>query len=175
MKSKNNTNGFTIIEVLIVLAIAAVIALLGLSAISLIKRNMANDARKREAAQYVQDVRECLTNSSGNKTRCDTKAEVALPPTVQGVYSDVIFCGSGGPAGQTGCGTSVDGFPDFALMYANGYDYSSSTNWPFFEVRYGHKCSSYPNRSQPATTSSIAVMVPYVRADNTSYSKCYDF
>lgn len=59
------SKGFTIIEVLIVLAIAGVIMLVVFLAVPALQRNSRNNQRKNDVVRLVSQLRETVTNNSG--------------------------------------------------------------------------------------------------------------
>jgi len=63
--SKKQTNGFTIIEVMIVLAIAGLIMLIVFLAVPTLQRTARNTQRKNDAAAALQSVNEYLSNNGG--------------------------------------------------------------------------------------------------------------
>lgn len=76
---KKKTEGFTIIEVLIVLAIAGLIMLIVFLAVPALQRSQRNNARTSDASRVAAAVTECLANSNGTVTSCDTAAEINNP------------------------------------------------------------------------------------------------
>lgn len=68
--------GFTIIEVLIVLAIAGLIMLIVFLAVPALQRNSRNTQRTNDASLIGGSVGECLANKNGQKTSCDSLAEL---------------------------------------------------------------------------------------------------
>jgi prepilin-type N-terminal cleavage/methylation domain-containing protein len=62
---KSNSEGFTIIEVMIVLAIAGLILLIVFLAIPALQRNSRNTQRKNDAAAYAAAVSEDVNNNNG--------------------------------------------------------------------------------------------------------------
>lgn len=95
---KNNSSGFTIIEVMIVLAIAGLILLIVFLAIPALQRNGRNTQRKNDAANLAGGVATYLSNNNGT-----------LPLSIgNGTAGSVDFCTAGGTAGPgalaAGCG-----------------------------------------------------------------------
>jgi prepilin-type N-terminal cleavage/methylation domain-containing protein len=80
-KLKKQTEGFTIIEVLIVLAIAGLIMLIVFLAVPALQRNARNTQRNNDAATIAAGVNDCLANKNGQVSSCNTAALV-------GVYLD---------------------------------------------------------------------------------------
>lgn len=68
--------GFTIIEVLIVLAIAGLIMLIVFLAVPALQRNSRNTQRTNDASLIGGSVGECLANKNGQKSACDSLAEL---------------------------------------------------------------------------------------------------
>ncbi len=76
-KLRKQTEGFTIIEVLIVLAIAGLIMLIVFLAVPALQRNARNNARNAEVSRIAGLVTECLANRNGLTPSCDTAGEVS--------------------------------------------------------------------------------------------------
>lgn len=64
LKNRNNSNGFTVIEVLIVLAIAGTIMLIVFEAIPVLSRNSRNNQRKQDVSAILQAVSHWELNNS---------------------------------------------------------------------------------------------------------------
>ena len=64
-KSKSNSEGFTIIEVMIVLAIAGLILLIVFLAVPALQRGSRNTQRKNEASQVLSSVANYVSNTNG--------------------------------------------------------------------------------------------------------------
>lgn len=62
---KNNTKGFTIIEVLIVLAIAGLILLVVFLAVPSLQRNSRNTQRKNDISSILGGISEAISNGNG--------------------------------------------------------------------------------------------------------------
>ncbi len=91
-KIKKQSEGFTIIEVLIVLAIAGLIMLIVFLAVPALQRNSRNTQRNNDGSIIGGAVNECLTNKNGIVASCDTLAEVqavSLDTTKLGVLTTV--------------------------------------------------------------------------------------
>ena len=122
-KLKNNTQGFTIIEVMIVLAIAGLIMLIVFLAVPALQRNSRNTQRSNDAARTVAAINECSTNNNGNLTSCDIAAELGeyitfgqnqqlatfntagAPGVNTMVFTTNTQCNASGTGTQTGGGT----------------------------------------------------------------------
>ncbi|HET8991433.1 MAG TPA: prepilin-type N-terminal cleavage/methylation domain-containing protein [Candidatus Saccharimonadales bacterium] len=63
---KTNSEGFTIIEVMIVLAIAALILLIVLLAVPALQRSASNTSRKNDASAIAAAISNYINNNSGN-------------------------------------------------------------------------------------------------------------
>lgn len=83
---KSQSEGFTIIEVMIVLAIAALILLIVLLAVPALQRNARNTAIKNDAGNVVAGINEFRSNNDGaNPTAvAGTGGTVAISSTVLG-------------------------------------------------------------------------------------------
>lgn len=64
-KARKQTEGFTIIEVLIVLAIAGLIMLIVFLAVPALQRNSRNTSRRSEAGRYAAAANEFVSNNNG--------------------------------------------------------------------------------------------------------------
>ena len=64
-RSKNQTNGFTIIEVMIVLAIAGLIMLIVFLAVPALQRSSRNTQRKADVSAILDSMSEYSTNNGG--------------------------------------------------------------------------------------------------------------
>lgn len=64
-KLKNNSSGFTIIEVLIVLAIAGLILLIVFLAVPALQRNSRNTSYRNEASRILSATQEFVNNNNG--------------------------------------------------------------------------------------------------------------
>ncbi len=64
---KRNSEGFTIIEVMIVLAIAALILLIVLLAVPALQRNSRNTSLKNDAASLASGFSEYISNNDGSQ------------------------------------------------------------------------------------------------------------
>ena len=69
-KIRNQSEGFTIIEVLIVLAIAGLIMLIVFLAVPALQRNSRNNGRNSDASRIAAAVNECVSNRNGQIAQC---------------------------------------------------------------------------------------------------------
>lgn len=76
MLKKQNSKGFTIIEVLIVLAIAGLIMLVVFLAVPALQRNARNNSRQSDASKFSAAIQQCLSNNNGKVANCNTTAAV---------------------------------------------------------------------------------------------------
>lgn len=92
--------GFTIIEVLIVLAIAGLIMLIVFLAVPALQRNSRNTQRTNDASLIGGSVGECLANKNGQKTSCDSLAELQAVglDTTKLTQLTTITVGAGDPS-----------------------------------------------------------------------------
>jgi type IV pilus assembly protein PilA len=89
-KIRKQTEGFTIIEVLIVLAIAGLIMLIVFLAVPALQRNSRNNARNNDASRIASAITECLANHNGDKTVCNN----SVPANIQvGTLSQLALPG----------------------------------------------------------------------------------
>lgn len=81
-KTSANTQGFTLVELLVVIAILAILAVIGLATFSGIQRN-ARDARRREEVQSIAQALEAnkTMNSTTYNTLLNTNFQAGLIPT----------------------------------------------------------------------------------------------
>jgi prepilin-type N-terminal cleavage/methylation domain-containing protein len=80
-KLKKQTEGFTIIEVLIVLAIAGLIMLIVFLAVPALQRNSRNTQRKNDVSSLVGAITEVLNNNNGAVSSLTNASLVAAAPT----------------------------------------------------------------------------------------------
>lgn len=80
-KLKKQTEGFTIIEVLIVLAIAGLIMLIVFLAVPALQRNSRNTQRRNDISSLLGAVQEVLNNNNGDLTKLTNANIVAAAPT----------------------------------------------------------------------------------------------
>ncbi len=101
-KIRKQTEGFTIIEVLIVLAIAGLILLIVFLAVPALQRNSRNTARNNEAARVSAAVTECLANRNGQTASCgDTTAIAVNPATDLQQFTSITWGGAASTATTT--------------------------------------------------------------------------
>jgi len=102
---KKNTEGFTIIEVLIVLAIAALILLIVFLAVPALQRSSRNNSIKNDASRISTEVANYASNNNGALPRVDTTAhfdnDCANISTDVGTLSEL-----GDATGALTCGTA---------------------------------------------------------------------
>ncbi len=108
---KRNTQGFTIIEVMIVLAIAALILLIVLLAVPALQRNSRNTTIKNDASTLVAAVGEFASNNDGaipttiNKTDGNSTVTLSADGDTDAtakVQSDTKVDGTGDPGSDQG-------------------------------------------------------------------------
>jgi prepilin-type N-terminal cleavage/methylation domain-containing protein len=153
---KSNTQGFTIIEVMIVLAIAGLIILVVLLAVPAVQRNARNTAIKNDASAIAGGLSEFSSNNNGDQPLAGnssqngttltlnnaTPNEVATTVKVQG--SDVVTYGAATVAAVTGVAGHI--YVDFGVSCASGATASQGTAAPTFT---------------PATKSARATAIIY--------------
>ena len=77
-KIKKQSEGFTIIEVLIVLAIAGLIMLIVFLAVPALQRNSRNTGRNADASLIAAAVNECITAHNGIIAQCQTASATTV-------------------------------------------------------------------------------------------------
>jgi prepilin-type N-terminal cleavage/methylation domain-containing protein len=97
VKNSNQSNGFTIIEVLVVLAVAATILLLVFVAVPQLQRNVRNNKRKADAALILNAIGQCVTNHNLDRNQCKTPASLPLTVSELSIYTGYHY-GSTGPS-----------------------------------------------------------------------------
>lgn len=138
LKKKTNTQGFTIIEVMIVLAIAGLIILIVLLAVPALQRNGRNTAIKNDVSAITAAVAEYGSNNEGALPTTATKAAGASAVTIGGT--------------GTAAEAKVQASTDVSTGTAPG------TNAGTIQVRYGQKCSNSTSFTVTASTRSTAVL-----------------
>lgn len=83
-KIKNNSEGFTIIEVMIVLAIAGLILLIVFLAVPALQRSSRNTSRKNDASRVASAVSEFVSDNNGSLPGQETGAYVAATAATDG-------------------------------------------------------------------------------------------
>ncbi len=79
--------GFTIIEVMIVLAIASMILLIVFLAVPALQRNARNTGRKRDAAQLISAVEECLQDHGLQESSCESTPNIPISSNQFSVFT----------------------------------------------------------------------------------------
>ncbi|HVX47979.1 MAG TPA: prepilin-type N-terminal cleavage/methylation domain-containing protein [Candidatus Saccharimonadales bacterium] len=133
---KRNSEGFTIIEVMIVLAIAALILLIVLLAVPALQRNSRNTAIKNDASAVVAAVGEFGSNNDG-----------AIPDTISQDGSKVTLSKSGDTSSEAKVqdNTTVD--------TASPDDTTVGHIW----VAFGKKCNADNSHDMTGSPRSTAV------------------
>jgi prepilin-type N-terminal cleavage/methylation domain-containing protein len=108
---KRNSEGFTIIEVMIVLAIAALILLIVLLAVPALQRNSRNTQRKNDISAIVSATNEFVDNNNGISPTglSGANSPVTIGVTGSGVATSnasVGFFNQGAGPSQAGCVTT---------------------------------------------------------------------
>lgn len=127
-KLQQRNKGFTIVEVMIVLAIGGMIMLIVFLAVPALQRNSRNNQRTSDATRTAAAVNECLSNTNGTVSSCNTFANITnyidiannsqLTTTTAGVDGMTLtFAAKCNDAG-TGLVTTGVGAKSFAIMYA---------------------------------------------------------
>src|ERR1700710_2002336 len=96
---KSNSEGFTIIEVMIVLAIAGLILLIVFLAVPALQRSSRNTQRKNDASAISGAIANYIGNNNGK-----------LPPTVGLPTANLELCSGGGGSkgGATACTGNIE-------------------------------------------------------------------
>lgn len=107
---KRNSQGFTIIEVMIVLAIAALILLIVLLAVPALQRNSRNTQRKNDVSALTSATTEFVNNNNGTlpQTASGTgTVRLAGPAASPGAASNAsVGFYNGGATQQNGCASA---------------------------------------------------------------------
>jgi prepilin-type N-terminal cleavage/methylation domain-containing protein len=90
-KKQRNSQGFTIIEVLIVLAIAGLILLIVFLAVPALQRNARNTSLKSDASAVIAAINEFENNNSGQ-----------VPTSITAASGTVTVSGANGTTASTG-------------------------------------------------------------------------
>lgn len=135
---KINSEGFTIIEVMIVLAIAALILLIVLLAVPALQRNSRNTAIKNDASAIVAAVGEYSSNNDGG-----------LPTGTSQSGSTVTLTGA---AGTTSSEAKVQSNTTIASTGTPGSTVSKIV------ALFGQKCSANNSFTVTASARSTAVL-----------------
>ncbi len=104
---KRNSEGFTIIEVMIVLAIAALILLIVLLAVPALQRNSRNTQRKNDVSAITSATTEFINNNNGQLPQTSSgtgTVQLAGPAASPGAASNAsVGFFNGGASQQAGC------------------------------------------------------------------------
>lgn len=140
VKNLRQSDGFTIIEVLIVLAIAGLIMLIVFLAVPQLQRNSRNTQRKNDAAAMLTAVGEYTSNNNGNAPTATNASEIeAIVPQEKRAYYKTdanISLQSGTAAAGT----------------------SNTTNVENMIIQVGRKCNAAGNASATGPGRSIVVL-----------------
>ncbi len=133
---KRNTEGFTIIEVMIVLAIAALILLIVLLAVPALQRNSRNTAIKNDVSAITAGVGEYASNNDG-----------ATPSTISASGSTVTIGGSGT--------SSTAKIQSNTTVNSTG---TPGTNAGTIVVLFGQKCTNSTSFGTSGAPRSTAIL-----------------
>ena len=134
---RRNSQGFTIIEVMIVLAIAALILLIVLLAVPALQRNSRNTAIKNDASAVVAAVGEFASNNDGS-----------TPDTITQADSKVTLSKAGDTSSEAKVQTNT------TVDTAAPDDTTAGHIW----VAFGQKCNDDNSHTLTASARSTAVM-----------------
>jgi prepilin-type N-terminal cleavage/methylation domain-containing protein len=147
---KRNSQGFTIIEVMIVLAIAALILLIVLLAVPALQRNSRNTSIKNDASALVAAVGEFASNNDG-----------AIPTSVDQTDATVTLSASG----KTDATAKVQA--DTTV------DQTAPDDVGKIGVLFGAKCSASNSFDTTSAPRSTAVLY-YIETSNDKAPRCTD-
>lgn len=137
-KTKNNSKGFTIIEVMIVLAIAGLIMLIVFLAVPALQRNSRNTQAKNEASNLLAAVGEYVSNNNGSMPTTAAHATsivsasnvknitsmtiegstgTTAPTSTRAVLRTGVKCNAAVTSGFTGGVTTAGSSRQYALIY----------------------------------------------------------
>lgn len=159
---KQNSEGFTIIEVMIVLVIAGVIILIVLMAIPAMQRNSRNTAIKNDASAVVAAISEFKSNNDGTAPNKTGTLSSGSTVTIDGAT------GSTASSGKVQGDTKVTGTAD-----APDSEVPTGT----VTVLYGYKCvgSGYSGSSSVTVNGrSVAVIYSVEQSGGAKAGKCID-
>ena len=105
--NKQQSNGFTIIEVLIVLAIAGLILLVVFLAVPALQRNSRDTSRKSDASRILGAAQEVLNNHNGKMTSLTSSAITGAAGDL-GYYASTDFSVSTTAAGTGSNSNTAD-------------------------------------------------------------------
>lgn len=77
---KNESKGFTLIEIVLVLAIAGLILVIVFIAVQGAQRSRRDAARKSDAARLLAGVESCASNHNGQYASCQTQFDLITAP-----------------------------------------------------------------------------------------------
>ena len=152
---KRNSQGFTIIEVMIVLAIAALILLIVLLAVPALQRNSRNTAIKNDASAITAGVGEFASNNDG------------ATPTAGGSSASGSTVTIGGGAGTTAATAKVQS--NTVVQFSGTPGSNSGT----IVVLFGQKCTASNSFSTSGSPRSTAVLYNIETSSSVS-PRCSD-
>jgi len=135
---KQNSEGFTIIEVMIVLAIAGLILLIVLLAVPALQRNSRNTSMKNDVAAVSAAISEYKSNNEGQ-----------IPSEVDQQGTSVKIQGSGDEAEAT---AKIQAETDVSTDSAPGDEPAT------IQVLFGQKCTSANSHATENSPRSTAII-----------------
>ncbi len=154
-KIRKNSEGFTIIEVLIVLAIAGLILLVVFLAVPALQRNSRNTQIKSAASGVLGAVSEFTNNNAG-----------ALPTTAAVDTAGTVTISGG--SGTTSSQAKIQG----------GYGVSNGTTMPTttgaLVVNLGYKCADATTFSTTATPRAVSIGYRIENGSGTTATQCVE-
>jgi prepilin-type N-terminal cleavage/methylation domain-containing protein len=157
---KSQSEGFTIIEVVIVMAIAALILLIVLLAVPALQRNSRNTAIKNDASAIVGGVSEFSNNNDGRVPNAAGSAQNGSRVTL----NTTAVAGLAPSEAKVQSATTVT----FAAL---------PTDSSQVVVRFGQKCTASNSFALTANTRSTAVLYfvePNTGAPGAAQQRCID-
>lgn len=159
---KSNSEGFTIIEVLIVLAIAGLIIAIVLFAVPTLQRNGRNTAIKSDANQLLSYVSDFNANNDG-----------AMPNTANSnvvTTSGLVTIGNGSGTVTTGkirTGTTTN----FPAAVADGTNVTAPATGTI-NVYYGNKCNTTSGTITLGASTRSTAVVYSIESSGSNVGKC---
>lgn len=147
MLKKQNSKGFTIIEVLIVLAIAGLIMLVVFLAVPALQRNNRNTQRKNDVSGILGAIQEYTSNSGGKTPAQVTDFSANLKP---GYYDITKFYIASNPATYTA-----------AVVNASAATSSTNISKDSVAIVTGYKCAA-DVQADPTRDAVRSIAIVYV-------------
>lgn len=172
-RQKNaDSQGFTIIEVLIVLTIGALIMLIVFLAVPALQRNSRNVQIKSNAANLLGAINEYINNNGGKMPTGHSKTALTLPVTTDLTSATEVYYGT------SAVDTTTSGRINGGTVSFKTAPYSTLPTDGTLVAVIGFKCGGAGTAADPygatVTSAKASSVVFAVETSGTSIIKCSD-